>query len=176
MRGWRTYISHFDAVKFFSALLFLSGTEIIVVQVPDHPVLEIISSLSQMIFGTVVPFVLILGCNIIIIVTVKEASKERAQMSSAMGQGQEKRKEEQHLTRMLVFVSIAYVVTSIPYRLFAVFLEIPSVQEMYNMDDVYWNLRYQVEPFPGLMFGFITTQSISTCTVLVAVRNTEETR
>jgi hypothetical protein len=121
--------------------------ETVIFRVPDLPAVEIFASLSQMLLGTVVPFVIILGCNIIIIITIKRASVERAIMSATRDQGHVKQKEEHHLTRMLLFVSFAYVVTSLPQRLYLLLLDLPGIGDAYKMDDTYWNLRYQIETF-----------------------------
>ncbi|XP_064643084.1 thyrotropin-releasing hormone receptor-like [Lineus longissimus] len=123
----------------------ITGAEILVFQVPEHIEIEILASLSQLLLGTVIPFVIILGCNIIIIITVRTASAKRAKISA--GQGQGNRKEETHLTRMLIFVSLAYMVTSIPYRLYYLVMDMPELGDVYDMNDEYWNLRYLVQVF-----------------------------
>jgi hypothetical protein len=117
----------------------------LIIKIAGHVELEILASLFQMLFGSIFPFIIILGCNVIIITTVKSASANRTKLSSGKGQGQEKRKEEQHLTRMLVFVSFVYVVTSIPYRMYILLMLLPAIAEIYKMEETYWNLRYLVE-------------------------------
>jgi hypothetical protein len=63
-------------------------------------------------------------------------------------EGQETRvKETSHLTRMLILVSIAYVVTSIPYRLYVVIIGIPAISVLYTMNQEYWKLRYYGQHF-----------------------------
>jgi hypothetical protein len=98
-----------------------------------------------MLFGAVFPFLVIMGCNIIIIITIKRASAHRAKISTGTDQSDEKRKDQQHLTRMLIFVSLAYVVTSIPYRLYYMLMDVPAIGGAYIMEYTYWNLRYHVQ-------------------------------
>ncbi|XP_064642689.1 leukotriene B4 receptor 1-like isoform X2 [Lineus longissimus] len=123
----------------------VSGAEALLFDVPNNKAVEIFASLSQTLLGTVFPFIIIFGSNVIIIIAVKSASEKRAKMSE--GQGQGNRKEEQHLTRMLIFVSCAYVVSSLPFRLYILLIDIPEIGWIYNMDDTYWNLRYAVQGF-----------------------------
>jgi hypothetical protein len=59
-------------------------------------------------------------------------------------------KETTYLTRMLILVSIAYVITSIPFRIYDVIIGIPEVKDIYaqNMKkDEYWSLRYYCQHF-----------------------------
>jgi Ca2+/Na+ antiporter len=127
-------------------IFFPSGTEILIYHVQDDLEIEILASSSQVVLGTFLPFIIILGSNIVIIAVVKSASAKRRTLSIAKGQGQDKRKDE-HLTRMLVFVSLAYFVTSLPFRLFHVLMDVPVISEIYDMGNTYWNLRYLVQVF-----------------------------
>ncbi|XP_064642690.1 thyrotropin-releasing hormone receptor-like isoform X3 [Lineus longissimus] len=102
----------------------------------------IITAIFGIIFNFQLPFVMVYVKDP---VSVKSASEKRAKMSE--GQGQGNRKEEQHLTRMLIFVSCAYVVSSLPFRLYILLIDIPEIGWIYNMDDTYWNLRYAVQGF-----------------------------
>jgi hypothetical protein len=46
---------------------------------------------------------------------------------------------------MLLMVSAAYVVTSLPYRLYAFVIDMPGVATYYDLSDPYWNVRYTLE-------------------------------
>ncbi|XP_064632599.1 uncharacterized protein LOC135490944 [Lineus longissimus] len=109
----------------------------------DVPVaIEKASSLFNIIFGTVVPSVLIFGCNLLIIITVKKAAANRAVFKS--NQTVNKDKDSPNLAAMLLFVSIAYIITTFPYRLFAPIIEIPTFAAMYDMTQPYWRLSYNI--------------------------------
>ena len=135
------------------SLLFLAGTEVLVLSVPGYPELEVLSSTALLVFGTIIPFTIILASNLVIIVTVKKASMERFKLS-----GRKKTDaKDAHMTRMLIFVSVAYVITSLPHRLYILILDIPEVSNLYRMEETYWNLRYNVQlwaTFNLWLFGF----------------------
>ena len=101
-----------------------------------------------MILGSVIPFIIILGSNIIIIIKIKMASAQRSKMRANEGQCENKSKEK-HLTRMLIFVSLAYVVTSAPLRLYYLLMDIPEIggPEVYDLSNTYWSLRYHTQMF-----------------------------
>jgi hypothetical protein len=113
------------------------------IHVENYPIVELLVSGFQLLIGAVLPFLIISGCNIIIIVTVKLASEKRVEMEA--GQGQKWRKESEYLTRMLVFVSAAYVVTSAPFRLYYLIIDIPAVSKIYDMTNEYWILRFNAQ-------------------------------
>ena len=95
-----------------------------------------LSTNFQLVFGTIVPFLIIIGSNIVIILTIRAAAKARLKMQNRGDNIPEKaRNESEFLTRMLIFASLAYVVTSIPYRLFQVILQIPQIQAQFDMND-----------------------------------------
>jgi hypothetical protein len=129
-------------------MVSLSGIEILIISVPGHEIIELLASGFQFAFGTLGPFIIISLSNIIIIVTVRNAAKERSKLSQQQQQqqgGKDQQKDTQFLTRMLIFVSCAYVLTSLPYRIFHVIIDTPAVSEIYDMDNIYWNLRYNIE-------------------------------
>ncbi|XP_064627969.1 growth hormone secretagogue receptor type 1-like [Lineus longissimus] len=121
------------------------GYENIYIIFEDNPIVEVLTSGFQLIFGAFLPFVIILCCNVIIIITVKLASKKRLKMDSVQGQGvdQRNRKQTEHLTRIGVFVSAAYVLTTMPFRLYNVIVTIPAVG--YDLSDDYWFFRFGAE-------------------------------
>jgi hypothetical protein len=125
-----------------SIISSFSGAELLIVSVPAYPIMEILSTWFQLIIGTVFPFFIILISNVIIIITVKRASEER----NKIGQGKGKQTDTRFLTRMLIFVSVAYVVTSMPYRLYyLIYSNVPWINRQYNMKDEYWFIRYNVQ-------------------------------
>jgi hypothetical protein len=89
-----------------------------------------VASTFQLIVGSAAPFAIIVTCNIIIIVTVKGASKARAAMVKSDSASDQK--GTAHLTKMLISVSGAYLLTSLPYRLFFVSLVIPQVAAQFD--------------------------------------------
>jgi hypothetical protein len=123
--------------------LHISGYENVYVHV-ENPIVELFVSGFQLVFGAFLPFVIILSCNVIIIITIKFATKERLKMEfQGEGEGHRKRKETKHLTRMLVFVSVAYVVTTVPYRFYPLIINLPGVA--YDFTNEYWFLRFSAE-------------------------------
>ena len=99
-----------------------------------------------LIIGTIVPFIMIISCNIWIINTVRSAAERRKALGTARKETQKQQeKETQYLTRMLILVSIAYVVTSIPLRLYYFIMDLPYFDNMYDMEQLYWNLRFNVQ-------------------------------
>ncbi|XP_064626805.1 cysteinyl leukotriene receptor 1-like isoform X2 [Lineus longissimus] len=117
------------------------------VVIPGHHVLQTLVLQYHLFIGTVLPFAVIVVCNIWIIVTLKNSAKWRKQTNkTTVNNGGQKSRETSHLTRMLVTVCVAYVVTTIPYRLYVVFMEgVPELVDLYDMNETYWNLRYTAQ-------------------------------
>jgi hypothetical protein len=92
------------------------------------------------IIGTVLPFLIIFISNIIIILTLKQAASDRNKLDK---HGQ-KEADLQHLTRMLIFVSFAYVITTLPYRLHHFAMKIPAVAAAYDLRVLFWRKKYVV--------------------------------
>jgi hypothetical protein len=138
----------------------ISGVKTLILSVPDNEVIEIMTSSFHLVFGTIFPFTTITISNIIIITTVKRASKNRLKMDAKTDNISKDRQkaETQHLTRMLICVCIGYVVTSLPFRFHYLILGIPEVGLKYDMTKPYWNLRY---------IGSIIIQAIFTSIALV---------
>ena len=57
------------------------------------------------------------------------------------------KEKEQNLTGMLLFVSLAYAVTTLPYRLLQPVMEIKEVKAMYDMTLPYWRYRFSIIVF-----------------------------
>jgi hypothetical protein len=77
--------------------------------------------------------------------TVKDAARSRAILSLAQQAdvaGSERKTA--HMTKMLIFVSMAYLATSIPYRLFLMILLIPQVVEVFDFTETCDFLLYNV--------------------------------
>jgi hypothetical protein len=91
--------------------------------------------------GTIIPFTIIMTCNVLIIASVHKAARSRKKMGGSDGATS----EERHLTRMLILVAVAYVILSIPMRLFDMVFSIPELVKKYDMSDPYWRLRFNVE-------------------------------
>jgi hypothetical protein len=136
-----------ESWKFLTQLYF-PGVEVIYISVPDHPTIELIASGFHLTIGTILPFSIITISNIIIITTVRQASKQRLKLESkktTTNADVRQKKEIDYLTRMLIFVCAAYIITSIPLRLYYLYLDIPAFGSKYDMSDTYWNFRYNIE-------------------------------
>ncbi|XP_064651663.1 uncharacterized protein LOC135502639 [Lineus longissimus] len=154
-RAWKTIIFTGITIALVNANLFYTyryhkedvlGTDILRADVPESPFLEGLALGFQLGFGTLIPFVIIVISNLWIIITVHKANKERTTMEVAGSKGQKRRdKDTKYLTRMLILVCIAYVMCSIPYRMYDSVMNIPALKDIYNLEDPYWILRYGVE-------------------------------
>ncbi|XP_064625978.1 G-protein coupled estrogen receptor 1-like isoform X1 [Lineus longissimus] len=110
------------------------------------PSLEVVSTIYFLMFGTILPFTIIVGCNVIIIVTLREASVRRKTMTTGGGAGKTDQADTTHLTKMLILVFIVFVICSIPNRLhYALVNGVPSLVEVYTSGAVYWGLRAKLE-------------------------------
>ena len=78
---------------------------------------------------------------------IHKASRERDKMGITKEGRKARKRETSYLTRMLLLVSVAYVVTSIPLRAYDVVIGIPEVNEIYDMKDEYWVMRYYCQYF-----------------------------
>jgi hypothetical protein len=118
-------------------MIILSGLENLIFHVENDPLGAPLATGFQLLFGTILPFFIIITSNLIIIITVRDASKKRTIMQkSTKSDAERERSQTQYLTRMLILVSLAYVVTSIPYRLYVVILLIPQIAQMFDLNDV----------------------------------------
>jgi hypothetical protein len=120
----------------------LTGITILIVSVPGHEEYAILYTNFQLVFGSIVPSLLIIVSNIGIILAVRQASRRRAKMG--VEQGKEKRDRVNQLTSILIVVSAAYLITTLPLRLFYAMLKIPEVGGMYNMKVAYWNVLHNI--------------------------------
>jgi hypothetical protein len=115
---------------------------------PAYPFLATISSIHQLAIGTAIPFFIIIGCNIGIIIGVKRAESKRKQITVTSDRDETKKareKDSKYMMRMLVLVSLAYVFCSIPVRVYDLILQIPAVGSKYDLADRYWFLRFNIE-------------------------------
>ncbi|XP_064624468.1 galanin receptor type 2-like [Lineus longissimus] len=110
------------------------GYYLTIITSPGHPALEVFSSWFQMLAGTILPFVIISTSNVFIIVTIHHASQERSKME--YGDNEKRGRETVYLTRMLIFISLAYIILSVPYRWYTLGTKIPSISKLYNMSRV----------------------------------------
>ncbi|XP_064619896.1 probable G-protein coupled receptor 139 [Lineus longissimus] len=118
----------------------LLGIYVWVLSTPGYPVFEEVVTGFHMIFGTILPFFIIFSCNVVIIITLRQASNERRKMDS----NQQKNKDSQHLTRMLLFVSFAYVIITLPYRLTHMLIKIPAISNTFDMTTLLGRTEYVV--------------------------------
>jgi preprotein translocase subunit SecG len=121
-----------------------TGLESVYLNYPEPRWVEQVVGAYMLTVGTIIPFIVIMTCNVIIIASVQKAARRRNKMAAGGGGGGAT-SEERHLTRMLILVAVAYVILSIPMRLFDMLFSIPEVIEKYDMTDPYWQMRYSVE-------------------------------
>ncbi|XP_064633308.1 galanin receptor 2b-like [Lineus longissimus] len=157
-RAWLTIfimlviISGLNIYLFYTFKITKSGGHtgsvgIVVMSVPDAPEMETLGNMFQLVIGTIVPFCIIVFCNLWIITVLRSASKARDKMGVSEKGKKKSEKESTHLTRMLIIVSIAYVVTSIPYRLYIVIMGAPEVFAPYKLKEEYWSLRFYCQNY-----------------------------
>ncbi|XP_064630327.1 cysteinyl leukotriene receptor 1-like [Lineus longissimus] len=118
----------------------LTGSITEVLDYPNPKWVETVVGLYILLFGTIFPFTVIIFCNTLIILNVQKASRRRQKMDAANKPGTTGEKEN-HLTRMLILVSLTYLILSIPLRLSTVVFKIPELAKMYDLTDDYWQLR-----------------------------------
>jgi hypothetical protein len=123
------------------------GSLLLILTIPGYPALVTFVDMYHLICGSVAPFVIIVFCNLWIIATVRSASLRRKEMGVAEAVAKTQGKETRHLTRMLILVCIAFIVTSIPYRLYTIVLSIPALKRMYDLKNVYWFIRYTMQHY-----------------------------
>jgi hypothetical protein len=151
-------ISEWSLGEYISSSFIISsfaGFEVLIISVPNQPIVEMLTSAFYLIFGTFLPFAVISICNIIIIVTVKQAAKNRLNLGQTQKTTDIREKTNNtkhhherttaHLTRMLISISAAYVVTALPLRIHYFVMDIPEVASMYDLSTSYWTLRYILE-------------------------------
>jgi heme/copper-type cytochrome/quinol oxidase subunit 2 len=115
--------------------------------VEEQPELETLGTTAQLAIGTILPFVIIVFCNLWIFIVLHNASKKRDKMGINKERQKTREKETTYLTRMLILVSIAYVLTSIPFRMYDLIIGIPEVKAAYNFQEEYWSVRYYTQHF-----------------------------
>ncbi|XP_064636935.1 mu-type opioid receptor-like [Lineus longissimus] len=124
-----------------------TGHGTLLMTVADAPELETLGTTAQLAIGTILPFLIIVSCNVWIFKVLHKASKKSSEMGVSKENQKTREKETAHLSRMLLLVSIAYVLTSIPLRIYDVIIGIPEVLAPYRLDEEYWSLRYYCQYF-----------------------------
>jgi hypothetical protein len=124
---------------------YISGEKILSPSVPEYPWLESLISLAHLVFGSLVPFAIIVVCNIGIIVAMRTAASERKEMGTVAKNEKSQEQGTRHLTRMLMVVCAVYVVTSLPFRLYELAFSTSAVKQFYDMSQPYWRLRHNTE-------------------------------
>ncbi|XP_064637312.1 cysteinyl leukotriene receptor 1-like [Lineus longissimus] len=109
--------------------------------------LVVLGNSTQMAIGTILPFVIIVFCNLWIFKVLRNASKISRQMGVSKEGQISREKETAHLNKMLILVSIAYVITSIPFRAYEIAMGIQVVKDSYERNEAYWGLRIQCVHF-----------------------------
>ncbi|XP_064638356.1 uncharacterized protein LOC135494367 [Lineus longissimus] len=102
--------------------------------IPNARWLEPFLNIGLLIFGTIIPFSVLIVCNIVIIVKVRIAASKRGKME----QKSSKSSAENSMTIMLVMTSFAYLVCSSPLRIY-------ETLPVYNLSEPYWAARYSFE-------------------------------
>ena len=110
--------------------------------VPGDPNGALYATAFQLVFGAMLPFTVVITCNVMIIITVKKASKTRLTLQSTTGK--EGKDESQHLMRMLISVSMAYLVTAAPYRLVLIATLIPEVAAYFDISNICYFALYNM--------------------------------
>jgi hypothetical protein len=89
-----------------------------------------------------IPFFLIVTSNIVIIVGIRRAASERNKMAVSTTCTL-----ETHLTRMLILVSLAFIILCLPYGITQLVLSVPSVATLYDYTKLYWRIRVNLTMF-----------------------------
>jgi hypothetical protein len=123
--------------------IFLSSDNTqLIPSVPHATILESVSTIYFLMFGTIIPFIVIVGCNVTIIVTLRKAATRRKTMTTTKTE----QMDTSYLTKMLILVFIVFVICSIPNRLhYALVNGVPSLVEVYTSGAIYWSLRAKLE-------------------------------
>ncbi|XP_064637380.1 cysteinyl leukotriene receptor 1-like [Lineus longissimus] len=117
----------------------------LVVSSPGHEEYELLVLAYHLGVGSVIPFIIIVICNVFIIATIRAAANKREAMGQDEKGKKSSEKETRYLTRMLVIVCAAYVGLSLPYRLYDLILKIPAIAQQYQEKTNYWRWRRLLE-------------------------------
>jgi hypothetical protein len=123
--------------------MIITDDEILQVVVSNDTLKNLVMAL-HLGFGTVIPFTIIVFCNAWIVFTLHLASEKRKEIT-ARATANSRENETRYLTRMLIVVCVAYVILSLPWRLYDVVFNIPNIFKMYNFQQEYWRLRYDLQ-------------------------------
>ncbi|XP_064620337.1 uncharacterized protein LOC135483397 [Lineus longissimus] len=106
----------------------------------EYPFLETLVVAFHLFIGTLLPLSIIVVCNIWIIFTLKSSN---IKMADQKGGHRSREKDTTYITRMLIIVCFAYVMTSMPYRLSLTLIDgIQALRQLYDMNLTYWKVRY----------------------------------
>jgi hypothetical protein len=95
---------------------------------------------AQLCFGSVLPFFIIVCCNIIIVITVWKSSG--AKLTSQKSVGLDREKETRYMTKMLISVSAAYILMTMPLRIYDLSMGLLQKLHLYDLNDPYSKLLY----------------------------------
>ncbi|XP_064651352.1 growth hormone secretagogue receptor type 1-like [Lineus longissimus] len=103
---------------------------------PEVPWIELMVTGWTLFIAVILPFFTILTSNILIIYGVQRAASARTDMVSVNDKA-----KENHLTRMLILVSVAYIILCLPDAVNELVFSIPEVSSQYVMSSDYWRTR-----------------------------------
>ncbi|XP_064644611.1 galanin receptor 2b-like [Lineus longissimus] len=127
----------------FDVLFIGTPDETGLLHFPQMPWVEVFFGTWTLLIAVVIPFIIILISNIIIIYGVRRAATNRSKMADGTGNNA----KENHLTKMLILISVAYVILCLPYGISEVVLKRPEVAATYDLSSTYWRLRLLVVTF-----------------------------
>jgi hypothetical protein len=133
-------LSAFVGIMKLILLSIFPGARIMLYNVPLA--LEKAASLFNILLGTACPSLIIFGSNLVIIFTLNRAKLERMKLKSKESGITGSKVKDNQLTVMLLLVSTAYIITTVPYRTTDPIFEMPEVAAVYDMTQQYWKLRY----------------------------------
>jgi hypothetical protein len=99
----------------------------------------------ELVFGAVLPLTLITGGNMAIIVAVRRAAHDRKSMTSDMTSRNCEVHEGRNITKMLILVSVAFLICTVPLRVYELLLSMPGVLTKYDSASKYWQNRKILE-------------------------------
>jgi hypothetical protein len=109
--------------------------------VKKGPVSQIFKGVD-IIVGSGIPFIIICTANILILKQLKQAASERIRMTQGVLNTDS---DGRYLNRMLILVSVVFIVCTLPVAVPELLWEIPSFQMRYDTRYRYWMLRIHLE-------------------------------
>ena len=125
---------------FFTIKVIFSGTEDegFINDLPD-PVLNGLVTGWNLFIAIVLPFITITISNILIIYGIRRAANKRQEIARVKSSS-----KEAHLTRMLVLVSVVFIILCLPDGVLRLIMTIPDVIKHYDYTQLYWRTRHRL--------------------------------